>query len=245
MQTFHQLFDETSSTFTYLLIDGATREALLIDPVDRQFERDLTLLQATGVRLAWVVETHAHADHITSAGHLAIQTGADTAAPSGCEIAPARMQLIDGDTLTFGMQVLRAIHTPGHTAGSMSYLWEETTPDGIVRRIFTGDALLIDGCGRTDFQSGDAGTLYDSLTQKLFHLPDETLVYPAHDYKGRTESTIGHERTHNSRVAGRTREEFVEMMRNLNLPRPKLIDVAVPANRQLGLRDGEQVPHGA
>jgi len=248
MQTFHQLFDETSSTFTYLLIDAGTREALLIDPVDRQYARDLALLRETGAQLAWVVETHAHADHITSAGQLALQTGANTAAPSGCDIKPALKQLIDGDTVTFGAQVLRAIHTPGHTAGSMSYLWEESTADGVVRRIFTGDALLIDGCGRTDFQSGDAGTLYDSLTQKLFRLPDDTLVFPAHDYKGRTQSTIGHERAHNSRVAGRTRDEFIAMMRNLNLPRPKLMDVAVPANQHLGLvtgRDGESVPHGA
>ncbi|SOY52990.1 MBL fold metallo-hydrolase [Cupriavidus taiwanensis] len=245
MQTFHQLFDETSSTFTYLLIDAATGDALLIDPVDHQLERDLQLLHETGARLAWVIETHAHADHITSAGHLALQTGAHTAAPSGCDIKPAHKQLIDGDTVAFGKQVLRAIHTPGHTAGSMSYLWEEPTADGIVRRVFTGDALLIDGCGRTDFQSGDAGTLYDSLTRKLFALPADTLVYPAHDYKGRTVSTIGHERAHNSRVAGRTREQFVEMMRNLNLPRPRLIDVAVPANQRLGLRDGESVPHGA
>ncbi|MGT2430556.1 MBL fold metallo-hydrolase [Cupriavidus basilensis] len=245
MQTFHQLFDETSSTFTYLLIDAATREALLIDPVDHQLDRDLALLQASGAALAWVVETHAHADHITSAGHVALQTGAHTAAPSGCDIQPAQKQLIDGDTLQFGTQTLRAIHTPGHTAGSMSYLWEEPTPAGVVRRIFTGDALLIDGCGRTDFQSGDAGTLYDSLTQKLFALPDDTVVYPAHDYKGRTESTIGQERAHNSRVAGRTRTQFIEMMAQLNLPKPKLIDVAVPANQRLGLRDGEQVPHGA
>ncbi len=248
MQTFHQLFDETSSTYTYLLIDADTHEAVLIDPVDRQYERDLGILADTGAKLAWVVETHAHADHITSAGHLAQQTGAHTAAPSGCDIKPAQMQLIDGDTLRFGNQVLRAIHTPGHTAGSMSYLWEEPTTDGVVRRIFTGDALLIDGCGRTDFQSGDAGTLFDSLTQKLFRLPDDTRVYPAHDYKGRTESTIGQERATNSRVAGRTRDEFIVMMRGLNLPRPKLIDVAVPANQQLGLvtgRDGESVPHGA
>ncbi|WP_020200439.1 MULTISPECIES: MBL fold metallo-hydrolase [Cupriavidus] len=245
MQTFHQLFDETSSTYTYLLIDAATREALLIDPVDRQLARDLACLQASGARLEWVVETHAHADHITSAGHLAQQTGARTAAPSGCDIRPAQMQLIDGDTLRFGTQVLRAIHTPGHTAGSMSYLWEEPTPAGTVRRVFTGDALLIDGCGRTDFQSGDAGTLYDSLTRKLFTLPDDTLVYPAHDYKGRTESTIGHERAHNSRVAGRTRAQFIEIMGQLMLPRPRLMDVAVPANQRLGLRDGEQVPHGA
>jgi glyoxylase-like metal-dependent hydrolase (beta-lactamase superfamily II) len=245
MQTFYQLFDETSSTFTYLLIDAATRDAMLIDPVDHQLERDMAVLRDAGANLAWVVETHAHADHITSAGHVAMQTGAHTAAPSGCDIKPAQKQLIDGDTLTFGTQVLRAIHTPGHTAGSMSYLWEEQTPDGPVRRVFTGDALLIDGCGRTDFQSGDAGTLYDSLTRKLFALPDDTLVYPAHDYKGRTSSTIAQEREHNSRVAGRTRDEFVEMMRSLNLPRPKLIDVAVPANKRLGLRDGESVPHGA
>jgi len=248
MQTFHQLFDETSSTFTYLLIDADTREALLIDPVDRQYARDVAVLEKTGAKLAWVVETHAHADHITSAGHLAQRTGAGTAAPSGCDIKPAQKQLIDGDTLRFGNQVLRAIHTPGHTAGSMSYLWEETVADGaVVRRIFTGDALLIDGCGRTDFQSGDAGTLFDSLTQKLFRLPDDTRVFPAHDYKGQTESTIGHERATNSRVAGRTRDEFIVMMRGLNLPRPKLIDIAVPANQQLGLvtgRDGESVPHG-
>lgn len=248
MQTFHQLFDETSSTYTYLLIDADTREALLIDPVDRQYTRDLDVLTQTGARLAWVVETHAHADHITSAGHLAQLTGAYTAAPSGCDIKPAQKQLIDGDTLTFGNQVLRAIHTPGHTAGSMSYLWEEPTANGVIRRIFTGDALLIDGCGRTDFQSGDAGTLFDSLTQKLFRLPDDTGVFPAHDYKGRTSSTIGHERATNSRVAGRTRDEFIAMMRGLNLPRPKLMDIAVPANQQLGLvtgRDGESVPHGA
>lgn len=245
MQTFHQLFDETSSTYTYLLIDAATRQALLIDPVDHQLERDMALLQACGATLAWVVETHAHADHITSAGHVALQTGARTAAPSGCDIQPAQKQLIDADTLQFGTQTLRAIHTPGHTAGSMSYLWEEATPAGPVRRVFTGDALLIDGCGRTDFQSGDAGTLYDSLTQKLFALPDDTVVYPAHDYKGRTASTIGFERANNSRVAGRTRTQFIEMMGQLNLPKPKLIDVAVPANQRLGLRDGESVPHGA
>lgn len=245
MQTFHQLFDDVSSTFTYLLLDAATQEAILIDPVDRQFERDLAVLEQAGAKLQWVIETHAHADHITSAGHIAQRTGAFTAAPSGCDIKPAFRQLIDGDTLTFGAQVLRAIHTPGHTAGSMSYLWEEATPDGPVRRVFTGDALLIDGCGRTDFQSGDAGMLFDSLTQKLYRLPGDTLVYPAHDYKGHTSSTIAHEREHNSRTAGRTREAFVEMMRTLDLPRPKLLDVAVPANRRLGLRDGETVPHGA
>ncbi|MGY8526531.1 MBL fold metallo-hydrolase [Paracidovorax citrulli] len=251
MQTFHQLFDPESSTYTYLLIDAATQDAALIDPVDRQFERDLALLEQTGVRLRWILETHAHADHITSAGHLAQRTGAGTAAPSGCEIRPAQKQLIDGDTVTFGSQTLRAIHTPGHTAGSMSYLWEERPAGGdgevdtdVVRRVFTGDALLIDGCGRTDFQSGDPGTLYDSLTRRLFTLPDDTLVYPAHDYKGRTHSTIAAERASNSRISGRTRDEFIDMMKNLNLPPPRMLAVAVPANQQLGLRDGERVPHG-
>lgn len=245
MQTFHQLFDEPSSTYTYLLIDPDTRDALLIDPVDRQFERDLAVIVEQGARLAWIVETHAHADHITSAGHLAMQTGALTAAPSGCAILPAQKQLIDGDTLVFGKQVLHALHTPGHTAGSMTYLWDEMTNGGVIRRAFTGDALLIDGCGRTDFQSGDAGTLYDSLTRKLFTLPEDTIVFPAHDYRGRTQSTIGHEREHNSRIAGRTREAFIGIMRALNLPKPKMIDEAVPANLRLGLRDGESVPHGA
>lgn len=243
MQTFHQLFDPESSTFTYLLIDADTRDALLIDPVDHQIERDLALIDSVGARLVWVVETHTHADHITSAGMLAQRTGASTAAPSGCEIRPARKQLIDGDTLPFGKQTLHAIHTPGHTAGSMSYLWEEGAGDAVVRRVFTGDALLIDGCGRTDFQSGDAGTLYDSLTGKLFTLPDDTLVYPAHDYKGRTHSTIGAERAGNSRVSGRSRDEFIEMMRQLNLPPPRLLQVAVPANRRLGLPDGAAAVH--
>ncbi len=219
MQTFHQLFDETSSTFTYLLIDAGTREALLIDPVDRQYARDLALLGETGARLVWIVETHAHADHITSPGSSPCRPAPTPPRRPAATSSPRWKQLIDGDTVTFGKQVLLR-SPPGHTAGSMSYLWEEATPDGVVRRIFTGDALLIDGCGRTDFQSGDAGTLFDSLTEKLFRLPDDTLVYPAHDYKGHTQSTIGHERAHNSRVAGRTRDEFIVMMRNLNLPAP-------------------------
>jgi sulfur dioxygenase len=123
--------------------------------------------------------------------------------------------------------VICAIHTPGHTAGSMSYLWQD--------KIFTGDSLLIDGCGRTDFQSGDAGSLFDSITQKLYNLPDSTVVYPAHDYKGRTSSTIGNERQHNARLAGKTRDEFIDIMSHLNLPKPGMMDVAVPANQRLGL----------
>ena len=223
-----QLFDPASSTYTYLLCDEGSREALIIDPVDDQLERDLAALRERGLKLVWSVETHAHADHITSAGLLAEHAGARTAAPSGCGIGTARVQLQDGDVLRFGGEQLKALHTPGHTAGSMSYLWRE--------HVFTGDALLIDGCGRTDFQSGNAGDLYRSITQVLFALPDETTVWPGHDYKGRTHSTIGQEKRANSRVAGRSRAEFEAIMNELHLPRPKRIDEAVPANQSSGLR---------
>lgn len=223
-----QLFDPESSTYTYLLIDKASGEAVLIDPVDSQLERDLAALRTHGVRLRWIAETHAHADHITSAGRLIEHTGAQAAVPAGCGIRPAAVQLQDGDVLPFGGESLRAIHTPGHTAGSMSFLWGG--------HVFTGDALLIDGCGRTDFQSGSAEALYDSITQRLFTLPDHTIVWPGHDYKGRTHSTVGHERRHNSRLAGRSRDDFVALMSALDLPRPRRIDEAVPANLSLGLR---------
>ncbi|MBY0463383.1 MAG: MBL fold metallo-hydrolase, partial [Burkholderiales bacterium] len=185
-------------------------------------------------KLAWTIETHAHADHITSAGLLAEHTGAKTAAPAGCGIGPASVQLQDGDTLRFGGQVLTALHTPGHTAGSMSYVWET---DG-ARHVFTGDTLLINGCGRTDFQSGSAEALYNSITQVLFALPDDTTVWPGHDYQGRTHSTIGHEKTGNARVSGKTMAEFVAIMDGLNLPSPKRMAEAVPANLVSGLVAG-------
>lgn len=224
----HQLFDPESCTFTYCLVERATREAILIDSVDRHVERDYDLTQRLGLKVRFVVETHAHADHVTGAGELRRRTGAMAAAPAGCGIAPAEVQLMDGEELRFGnAERVLAIHTPGHTAGSMSYLWRGN--------VFTGDTLLIDGCGRTDFQSGDAGALYDSVHRRLFALPDDTRVFPAHDYNGRVVSTIGHEKRHNARLAGRDREAFRVLMAALNLPRPKLIDVAVPANRQLGL----------
>ena len=222
-----QLFDPESSTYTYLLIDAETRDGALIDPVNSQIERDLAVLKEHGVNLVWVVETHAHADHITSAGKLIEHTGARAAAPAGCGINPAARQLQDNDVVAFGQQTLRVIHTPGHTAGSMSYLWRDN--------VFTGDALLIDGCGRTDFQSGSADTLYSSVTERLFTLPAATTVWPAHDYKGRTQSTIGYEREHNSRLAGKTRAEFVALMDALHLPRPRRMDEAVPANLWLGI----------
>ena len=226
-----QLFDAASSTYTYIVFDVDTRDALLIDPVDEQLTRDLATLRAHGLKLAWTVETHAHADHITSAGMLAEHTGARTAAPAGCGIGPAAVQLQHGDTLRFGNQVLTALHTPGHTAGSMSYVWESEGE----RHVFTGDTLLINGCGRTDFQSGSAEALYHSLTQVLFALPDDCIVWPGHDYQGRTHSTIGQEKTTNARVAGKSQDEFVAIMNGLNLPQPKRMAEAVPANLVSGL----------
>ncbi len=223
-----QLFDPASSTYTYVLFDEASREALIIDPVDDQIARDLAVLREYGLKLVWTVETHAHADHITSAGQLAELAGAKTAAPLGCGIGTAGVQLADGDTLRFGGETLLALHTPGHTAGSMSFVWRD--------HVFTGDTLLINGCGRTDFQSGSASALYHSITRVLFALPDATTVWPGHDYQGRSHSSIGGEKTGNARVAGKTEAEFVAIMDALNLPRPRRIDEAVPANLTSGLR---------
>jgi sulfur dioxygenase len=227
-----QLFDPTSSTYTYIVFDAASREALIIDPVDEQIERDLATLREYGLKLVWAVETHAHADHITSAGKLAELAGAKTAAPAGCGIGTAGVQLQQGDTLRFGAETLAALATPGHTAGSMSYLWHADGGD----HVFTGDTLLINGCGRTDFQSGNASDLYRSLTQVLFVLPEATTVWPGHDYQGRKNSTIGQEKASNARVAGKSEAEFVAIMGALNLPRPQRIDEAVPANLSSGMR---------
>ena len=231
-QELHQLFDPQSSTFTYVLVDLPTREAVVVDSVDQLVERDMGLVRRLGLKIRYVVETHAHADHVTGAGLLRERTGAEAATPFGCGISPADIQLAHGDRLQFGAgEEILAIYTPGHTAGSTCYRWRN--------HVLTGDTLLIEGCGRTDFQSGDAGSLYDSVHERLFTLPEDTRVWPAHDYKGNTCSTIGHEKRHNARLVGRDRGAFIELMRNLNLPRPKMMDVAVPANLLLG------IPHAA
>jgi glyoxylase-like metal-dependent hydrolase (beta-lactamase superfamily II)/rhodanese-related sulfurtransferase len=227
-----QLFDTASSTYTYVVYDAQSLEAVIIDPVDTQLERDQKTIQSLGLKLKWALETHAHADHITSAGLLAEHLGAQTAAPEGCHIGTAAVQLIDGQMIPFGAFVLKALHTPGHTGGSMCFYVNADQAS----HAFTGDTLLIGGCGRTDFQSGSAKDMFNSLTNILFKLPASTTVWPGHDYQGRTHSSIGHEMQHNQRVAGKSLAQFEAIMLNLNLPKPKRIDEAVPANLTSGLR---------
>lgn len=220
-----QLFDAESSTYTYLLADERTGEAALIDAVRGHTKRDLKLIQDLGLHLSYVLETHVHADHVTSAGELADTTGARTVTS---ELGPAcaTLRLRHGDVLPLGSLEIRAIATPGHTKDSMSYHAGDA--------VFTGDALLIRGTGRTDFQSGDAGQLYDSITGHLFVLPDETRVYPGHDYNGHSVSTIGEEKRYNPRLAGKTRDEFIQIMSELKLAPPRKIQIAVPANLACG-----------
>jgi sulfur dioxygenase len=223
---FRQLFDKETSTYTYLVADEATKEAALIDPVLEQLERDLEIVRELGLRLVRVLDTHVHADHVTAAGRLRERSGALTVGGQGG--APCTdLAVGHGDIVRVGTIELHVLGTPGHTSESVSYLLGD--------RVLTGDALLIRAAGRTDFQNGDAGQLYDTLTQVLFALPDETLVYPAHDYRGRTVSTIGEEKRFNTRVAGRTREEFVAVMDGLHLPEPARLREAVPANRACGI----------
>lgn len=220
-----QLFDRDTYTYTYLIADEASGQAAIIDPVREQMERDLQLVSELGFELVYVLETHVHADHVTSAGRIADLTGARTAV-SERGAACGDVHLADGQVLKLGELEIRVLATPGHTDDSMSF-----AVDG---HVFTGDTLFVRGTGRADFQNGDPNELYDSITGKLFSLPDHTLVWPGHDYKGRAGSSIGEERRHNPRIAGKSRKEFVEIMNNLGLPPPKHIDEAVPANRDCG-----------
>ena len=223
---FKQLFDPASSTLTYLIADDTSHEAVLIDPVTEQLERDSRLLREHGLALKYTLETHVHADHVTAAHALKQATGAQTAVCRDCNAQGYDRLLQDGDVILFGHEEILTIATPGHTPGSVSYLWRD--------RVFTGDTLLIGGCGRTDFQNGSAEALWSSITEKLFALDEQILVYPAHDYKGRRVSSIGEEKRFNARVSGKTREEFVSIMNNLNLPMPARIHEAVPANLEGG-----------
>ena len=223
---FKQLFDPASSTLTYLIADDSNHEAVLIDPVTEQVERDVRLLREHGLALKYTLETHVHADHVTAAHALKQATGARTAVCRDCNAQGYDRLLKDGDVILFGHEEILTIATPGHTPGSVSYLWRD--------RVFTGDTLLIGGCGRTDFQNGSAEALWTSITQKLFALDEQTLVYPGHDYKGRRVSSIGEEKRFNARVAGKNRDEFLSIMNNLNLPMPARIHEAVPANLGAG-----------
>jgi len=224
---FKQLFEPLSSTYTYLIACGETGEAMLVDPVVPTMERDLGALHELGLKLVQTVETHVHADHITSALHLREKTGCRIAFPAVDNLTCADIHVEEGVPVRVGGVELQPIFTPGHTDDHFCYLLGE--------RLLTGDCLLIDGCGRTDFQNGDSGCLYESITDRLFRLPDETLVYPAHDYQQRRVSSIGQERARNPRVGGgKSREEFVKIMLELDLPYPDFIDYAVPGNRLCG-----------
>lgn len=224
---FRQLFDPGTSTYTYLIADPKTAEAILVDPVLEEVERDLKLLTELTLTLKFCLETHIHADHITGTGKLRELTNCLGVVPINAHAMCADRFMEDGEIIQIGDITIKAIETLGHTDSHMAYLVNQD-------RVLTGDALFIRGCGRTDFQSGDAGLLYDSVTQKLFTLPDETLVYPGHDYRGHTVSTIGEEKHYNPRFLGRDRQQFIELMSNLNLPNPKKIMEAVPANESCG-----------
>ena len=225
---FRQLFEPLSSTYTYLLGCEETRQAVLIDPVIVTVDRDLAEISRLGLTLAYSLDTHIHADHITAARELKLKVGSKIAMPAIDRLPCADVGIEEGTSFNVGSIQLQPLHTPGHTDGHFSYLMGD--------RIFTGDSLLIEGCGRTDFQNGDADALYKSVREKLFSLPDEFLVYPGHDYKDRRVSSIAQEKKRNPRLGEEyTLSQFKDMMANLNLPYPKFIDYAVPGNKLCGV----------
>ncbi len=224
---FHQLLDYESNTYTYVLADPKSLAALIIDPVIENFQRDFDLLEASNYKLLYILDTHVHADHITGAAKLREKTGAKTVISAGAKVACVDISLNDGDKLKVGDLEIVGRQTPGHTDSCMSYM--------IPGAVFTGDTLLVRGCGRTDFQQGSSERLWKSVRDVLFALPDETIVFPAHDYKGFCPSTIGLEKKWNPRLGlHKTREEFYKIMSELKLDQPKKIQVAVPANLLCG-----------
>jgi sulfur dioxygenase len=225
---FRQLFDEKSWTYSYILADLKSKEAIIIDPVLEQAERDAKLIQDLGLTLKYGVNTHCHADHITGTGKLKQLLPGVKSVIGEAAGAQADVKINEGDVIEFGRHKLEVLSTPGHTNGCMTYLVRE---QGVV---FTGDALLIRGCGRTDFQEGNAESLYENVHNKIFSLPNNFQVFPAHDYKGIMSSTVFEEKTYNPRLT-KTKAEFVEIMNNLNLPYPKQIDRALPANKMCGV----------
>src|ERR1700752_2805222 len=233
---FRQLFDSTSSTYSYLIASRRGAEALIIDPVLEKVDRYIQILRELDLRLVKAVDTHLHADHITRLGALRDRTACITVMGEQSKADVVSMRLADGDKLTIEGLALEAIYTPGHTDDSYSFVMAD--------RVFTGDTLLIRGTGRTDFQNGDARMQYESIFGRLLKLPESTLVYPAHDYKGDTVSTIGEEKAYNPRLQVKSVEEYVELMNNLKLGNPKMMDVAVPANLKVGLHQEEIARRG-
>jgi len=233
---FRQLFDSVSGTYSYLLASRPGGEALILDPVLEKADRYCQLLRELDLRLVKAVDTHLHADHVTGLGELRDRTQCITIMGEQSKADVVSMRVADGDKVTIEGLSLDAIYTPGHTDDSYSYLMGD--------RVFTGDTLLIRGTGRTDFQNGSARAQFDSIFNRLLKLPEETLVFPAHDYKGDTVSTIGEEKRHNPRLQVKSIDEYVELMGNLNLPNPKLMDVVIPANMHVGLHQDELAKEG-
>jgi len=223
-----QFFESVSSTYSYLLVDSETNEGILIDPVIETVDRDAQIIKDLGVNLKYLLNTHVHADHITGSGKLKSIFSTSLSIIAEKSGAVADIKVNDGDTIEFGNRFVTVLATPGHTEGCLSFVLDDLSS------VFTGDALLVRGCGRTDFQGGSASNLYDSVHQKLFSLPSNCIVFPAHDYKGHTQSTVFEEKNFNPRLT-KTKEEFIKIMDNLNLPRPAKIDEAVPANLKCGI----------
>lgn len=223
---FRQLYDLDTGTYTYLLASQPGREAVIIDPVLEQLNTYVQLLRELDIRLVKAIDTHTHADHVTAMGQLRETTGCVTIMGEQTRAECVSQRVTDGELIEVDGLQLRALYTPGHTDESYSFVMDD--------RVFTGDTLLIRGTGRTDFQNGNARAQYDSLFNKLLKLPEDTLVYPGHDYKGWTVSTIGEEKHYNPRLQVRSVEEYMNIMNNLNLPNPKYMDVAVPANLACG-----------
>ena len=236
MLIFRQLFDQQSSTYTYLLADSTTRDAVMIDPVFERVRRDAALIEELGLHLLYTAETHIHADHVTGASLLKRRTGSRIAVSAESGVVGADRYLTHGDELVFGGRRLQVRATPGHTRGCVTYVLDEGT------MAFTGDCLLIRGCGRTDFQQGDPHALFRSIRDQILSLPEACLLYPGHDYRGLTVTSVGEERRFNPRLGGELSEEdFVGFMKNLGLAHPKQIDIAVPANLKCGMPDQDQM----
>jgi glyoxylase-like metal-dependent hydrolase (beta-lactamase superfamily II)/rhodanese-related sulfurtransferase len=233
---FRQLFDSVSGTYSYLLASRAGGEALILDPVLEKADRYCQLMRELDVKLVKAIDTHLHADHVTGLGELRDRTQCITIMGDQSKADVVSMRVTDGDKITIEGLSLDVMYTPGHTDDSYSFLMGD--------RVFTGDTLLIRGTGRTDFQNGDARAQYDSIFNRLLKLPEETMVFPAHDYKGDTVSTIGEEKRYNPRLQVRSIDEYVELMNNLKLPNPKLMDVVVPANMRVGLHQEELEKQG-